>query len=95
MIFVSGDRHFSELMKIPKDDVGYETLELTSSGFIQICPLKPVFGMFHNHRRWVAKAAARNFALIDVVAQNNGSVSGTISSRSADGEQFYSRNFSV
>lgn len=30
--FISGDRHVAEVMKIPKDILGYETYELTSSG---------------------------------------------------------------
>lgn len=32
VIFISGDRHLNELMKIDKEVLGYETYELTSSG---------------------------------------------------------------
>lgn len=32
VIFVSGDRHVAEIMKIPKERLGYETYEFTSSG---------------------------------------------------------------
>ncbi|MBY0452918.1 MAG: hypothetical protein K2P92_07775, partial [Bdellovibrionaceae bacterium] len=31
VIFASGDIHFSEIMKITKDKVGYDTYEVTSS----------------------------------------------------------------
>ncbi len=32
VVFLSGDRHLSEIMKIPSNYLGYETLEITSSG---------------------------------------------------------------
>lgn len=32
VVFVSGDRHLSEIMEIPKKHLGYKTYELTSSG---------------------------------------------------------------
>lgn len=95
VIFVSGDRHFTEVMRISKKEVGYETIEITSSGFIQIYPLKPVWHLFRNKRRIVGAGEARNFAMLDVRASESGRVAGNVTAYTSELRRLFSRAFDI
>lgn len=61
-VLVSGDRHFSELMKIEKNILGYDTLEITSSSLHSYKPDGPL--TVQNPRRF-AHTIDYNFVLIE------------------------------
>lgn len=70
-IFLSGDIHFSEIMKIPKEILGYETFEITSSSMHSAS-----FPGRHKFLEWegwknpwrMGATSTHNFAVIDIKA---------------------------
>ncbi len=73
VIFVSGDRHLTEVMKIDKKEVGYQTYELTSSGMhAKVYP-----GSFQrdpNPRQLVGKDGTFNYMYISSKTLNSKSI---------------------
>lgn len=61
--FISGDVHFSEIMKIDENTFGYETLEITSSS-MHSATVPGWHYLFTNPRR-IASAGKYNFVLLD------------------------------
>ncbi|MDE3269920.1 MAG: alkaline phosphatase D family protein [Pseudomonadota bacterium] len=68
VVFLSGDRHFTEIMEIPADRVGYTTYELTSSP-IQSLP-RPF--LFPNPLRIEGQDMTNNFMLVEVSEGSKG-----------------------
>jgi hypothetical protein len=66
ILFVSGDRHFSEAMKVEKNILGYETLELTSSSLHSYGSSELPKAL--NPRRFLA-TPEYNFILVDSSAE--------------------------
>jgi phosphodiesterase/alkaline phosphatase D-like protein len=64
-VFVSGDRHLTEIMKIPHKEVGQNTFELTSSG-IHSRTYPSGWDKFPNKRQLVGADLSLNYMLIDV-----------------------------
>ncbi|MES3039180.1 MAG: hypothetical protein V4736_14830 [Bdellovibrionota bacterium] len=60
--FVSGDRHFSEIMKIEKNVLGYETLEITSSALHSYAPTSELTA---NNPRRVTHTIKLNFLIME------------------------------
>lgn len=63
VIFVSGDVHFSEISRIEKAVLGYETYELTSSS-IHSKNIPGTPGIIRNDRR-IASTGKRNYIMVD------------------------------
>ncbi|WP_413569994.1 hypothetical protein ACLWBD_05885 [Bdellovibrio sp. HCB117] len=70
VIFASGDVHYSEISKIEKEALGYETFELTSSSIhSRNIPGSP--DIIPNNRR-IAGNGQRNYLLVKAAASNGG-----------------------
>ncbi|MDX9730455.1 MAG: alkaline phosphatase D family protein [Bdellovibrionales bacterium] len=70
MLFMSGDRHLSEVMKIEKDILGYETYEFTSSAIH--ARMYPSFWERHPNKRHVMGVDLKqNFKIFDLSAARN------------------------
>ncbi len=63
--FVSGDRHLTEVMKIEKKVLGYETVEITSSG-IHAKVFPGAFLKSPNPRGEVGKSGVYNYSVIEL-----------------------------
>ncbi len=64
---ISGDRHLTELMKIPASEVGFETFELTTSPIHAKTYLDP-WKETPNKRQLVGVAGVLNYAIVDSAA---------------------------
>ena len=60
-VFLSGDRHYTEIMKIPAELLGYQTYEFTSGSIHSTRSKLPP----HNPLRVVGKGSVNNFMLIE------------------------------
>ncbi len=89
VILCSGDVHYSEVMKLEADLLGYESLEITSSSLHS----PPTSGTGNNPRR-LMKTTKDNFTLIEAHRTSNGT-RGSISAYSAKPEPLYTYNFLV
>lgn len=69
VVFVSGDVHFSEITKVKKDILGYQTYEITSSS-IHSKNIPGSLHIFPNPNR-IAGTGARNYVLIDAMSDAN------------------------
>ncbi|WP_413577123.1 hypothetical protein ACLVWU_02845 [Bdellovibrio sp. HCB290] len=69
VVFASGDVHFSEVSKIEPALVGYQTYEITSSGFHSKC--FPGIDVISKHARRLMSTTAQNYVLIDSVYQGD------------------------
>ncbi len=65
VFFVSGDRHLNELMKIPNNELGYETFELTSSG-IHASVYPDAWKKFPNPKQLHGVSGVHNYSLVQV-----------------------------
>lgn len=92
VIFVSGDVHFTEISKIEKEALGYQTYELTSSSIHSL----NVPGVPHivPNRRRIAGTGSRNYLLVESQAKNQGAVFKT-TSFGAKGESKFLLNLEV
>jgi phosphodiesterase/alkaline phosphatase D-like protein len=92
VIFVSGDVHFSEISKIEKNRLGYNTYEITSSSIHSPC-ISGAHHYFSNPRRMVA-TSLRNYILVDSEAQVYGSAM-KVSCFDSEGDTLFQLNLSV
>lgn len=67
--FVSGDVHFSEIMEIESEILGYDTLELTASSLHSLT-IPGWHRLFRNPRR-VNSTSKHNFLLLELDSQSN------------------------
>lgn len=65
VVLASGDRHYTEVMKIEKEIFGFETFELTTSGVLQLMFEDP-WDKFPNKRQLAGVARKQNFMIVDV-----------------------------
>ncbi len=65
VVFVSGDRHLTEIMKIEGSVLGYETFEITSSG-IHVKVYPGALEKAPNPRGLVGKAGVYNYSVIEL-----------------------------
>lgn len=65
VVFVSGDRHLTEIMKIPPQSLGRSAYEVTSSG-IHATMYAGSFKSSPNPRQWVGVDGEANYALFEV-----------------------------
>lgn len=65
IVFISGDRHLTEVMKIEKKVLGYETFEITSSG-IHAMVFPGAFLKNPNPRGEVGKSGVYNYSVIEL-----------------------------
>lgn len=68
VIFITGDRHLAELMKITKKEFGYTTYELTTSG-IHSHVFPNSWDKVPNHRQIAGAAEKYNYAIVTAEAK--------------------------
>jgi alkaline phosphatase D len=91
LVFLSGDRHMSEIMQFPRHMFGSPSFEITSS---------PIHGKLHpqasesNPWRVVSEKARMNFTIIDNLAKDNHWFM-EVRSIGENGELFYRRDLAV
>lgn len=91
--FVSGDRHITEIMRIPSTTLGYQTYEFTSS---------PIHGKLYpgdwdkipNPRQVAAQDLQHNFMLLEL-ERNRGKLSINATSYTKGGKKLFSGNYYV
>jgi alkaline phosphatase D len=93
VFFVSGDRHFTELMEIRPDDVGYTTYEVTSSGLLMDRP-NGTWWLYKNPRHIAGEDDKRNFVVIDARADGK-ELKMDLRGRGIYGEEFYRRHLTI
>lgn len=71
ILFVSGDRHLTEVMGIAPEVLGYKTYEITSSG-IHAVVFPGAFEREPNPRQEIGKSGVYNFSVIDIGSDDNG-----------------------
>lgn len=68
VIFISGDIHFSEIMELEPEVMGYKTYEVTSSAIHS--GWAPGFHLLFPNKRRIEATSARNFVIMDHKIQN-------------------------
>ncbi len=92
VIFASGDVHYTEISKIEKEMLGYQTYEITSSSMHSLnFPGAP--DVVPNKRR-IAGTGKRNYVLIDSIANGTGA-SFSATSYGSEGNVIFRKDFSV
>jgi alkaline phosphatase D len=73
VFFVSGDRHLTEIMKITKPDLSYDTFELTSSG-IHAFVFPDAWAKNKNPRQLVGASGVFNYSLLDILPKKSNNI---------------------
>ena len=93
LAFISGDRHLTELMRIPEKEGGFETFELTTSPIHAKTYPEP-WKKTPNPRQMVGVSGTLNFAVVDSTAS-----AGSLKFRAAvygpKGQTLYERELEV
>lgn len=67
LVFLSGDRHLTEIMKVPAEHLGYPTFEITSSG-IHAHVYAEAFKKAPSPLQLVGRAGEYNYSIIEIMA---------------------------
>lgn len=94
VLFVSGDRHLTEIMKIKKEEVGFDTYEITSSG-IHAVVFPGAFKKEPNPRQVIGKSGVFNFTIIDVSLGDDGKQDYQVTSYGAKNWTHYTRELEL
>jgi hypothetical protein len=94
VVFLSGDRHLSEIIKVPKEYLGYPTFEITSSG-IHAKVFPGNFERNPNPHQLVGKDGAYNFSLLDIKSATSKSLEMDVTSYGMDKTVFYQKTLTV
>lgn len=70
VIFGSGDRHYTELMEIPEDILGYRTYEITSSAVQSKPPFLSPWILFPNPRKLDGVGTRNNYVIVEKSGTN-------------------------
>ncbi len=71
LMFVSGDRHLTEIIKVPKEVLGYPTFELTASG-IHAKVFPDAFKKDPSPQQLVGVAGQHNYMIIEIMRADHG-----------------------
>ena len=94
VFFVSGDRHLTELMRLPEDILGYETYELTSSA-IHAKVYPSLWGEAPNPRQIEGEANIQNYAVVESEAIEGGGLKLWMSAWGPERKELFSESASV
>ncbi len=67
VVFVSGDRHLLELMRVPREVLGYETVEMTTSA-IHAKVFPETWSVYPNPNQLEGFASIHNYMIVDIEA---------------------------
>ncbi len=90
VVFLSGDKHYTEIMEIPDDKLGYKTYELTSSPIHN----NPKSFLFPNPLRVEGADNTTNFTLVEV-SEAGGGLRLRATSYTVGGRVLYSGDYTV
>lgn len=86
-LFMSGDRHLSEIMEIKSDSLGYKTYEITSSG-IHSSVYPGSFDKHPNPRQIAGKDGAHNFVNLNLQTEKDSLIL-NVKSIGKDGQVYF------
>ena len=92
-VFVSGDRHLSELMKIDSKQFGYETVEITSSP-VHAKTYPPGWDIFPNPRQIAYASQTHNFVLVSASSTGR-ELELDIEAKNSEGKSLFKNNFKL
>lgn len=93
VVFVSGDVHYSEIMEIEPELLGYPTLEITSSSMHSMTA-PGWHRVMYNPRRLMA-TSHHNFVVVESHVDSQGKLNGRATSFGSRGRQYFSHRFIV
>ena len=67
VLFLSGDRHLTEIIKIKKPEFGFNSYEITSSGMHAKVVFKGSLDKLSNPRQLVGKSGVYNYSVIEII----------------------------
>lgn len=94
IVFISGDRHLTEIIKIPKAAIGYQTYELTSSG-IHSTRYADALKKNPSPDQLVGVAGEWNYMIVELKDVKKLSMQLLVESFGLDNKKFYSESLTV
>lgn len=94
VVFLSGDRHLTEVIKVPAQTLGYQTYELTSSA-IHSSKYPDAFIKNPSPNKIAGIAGEYNYMLVDLKKVEKRSLQFLVESFGLDNKKFYSLNLTV
>ena len=94
MLFMSGDRHLTEIIIAPKDKLGYQTYELTSSG-IHSTRYPHAYEKNPNPHMLVGVPGEYNYMVLDLKEVKPRSITIQVESFGLNNKKFYSKILTV
>lgn len=94
LVFVSGDRHSTEILKVPTDRLGYPTFEITATPIH--APVYPdSFTVNPSPHQFVGAAGKYNYALIEIMHSGHNFLQIDVQAFSMDKEQLFQKTLTV
>lgn len=94
LLFVSGDRHLSEILKVPRAVLGYPTFEITSSG-IHSQLFVDAFRDNPSPHQLVGVAGQYNYSIVEVMKANARLMQVGVQAFGVDGKSLYQKTLTV
>lgn len=94
LLFLSGDRHLSEIAKVPAPRLGYPTYELTSSG-MHSAVSPGVFQKNPEPNQLVGADGQHNYMMVEVIRSQHGFIQLDAQAFGLDRKQLYQRALTV
>lgn len=94
LLFLSGDRHLTEIIKVPKTHLGYPTFEITSSA-IHAKVFKEAFEKSPSPNQLVGKAGEYNYTVIEITEASARALKLDVKSFGVGKKLIYEQNLTV
>jgi hypothetical protein len=94
LLFVSGDRHLTEILKVPAARLGYPTYELTSSG-IHAKMFNDAFVRNPSPQQLIGVAGQMNYMIVEVMRAERGFLQLDVQSFTLGGRQLFQKTLTV
>lgn len=94
LIFLSGHRHLSEIVKIPPERLGYPTYEIVTGGMhARLAP--DAFSTYPNPDQVVGKAGEYNYLILELIRGERNFVQFDVQAFGLDQKQLYQKTLTV
>lgn len=94
IVFVSGDRHLSEIIKVPESVLGYPTYEITSSA-IHAKVFADAFERFPNKNQLIGVAGVYNYSIVELMRAERGLQQLSVQAFGPDQKLLYQKTLTV
>jgi phosphodiesterase/alkaline phosphatase D-like protein len=94
IVFFSGDRHLTEIMKIPPNYLGYPTFEVTSSA-IHAKVFPGTLAKDPNPRQWVGMDGINNYSIIETMRSEPNLLQLSVSAFTLNHKLLYQKTLTV